>query len=94
MVGIRTFVRTEVPTVIDAARAGSTSELATAVRHRRKALGLRQEEVADLAGCSERFVYSLERGKPSVQLGKTLDVLRVLGLGLAVVPGTGTVTER
>jgi y4mF family transcriptional regulator len=67
--------------------------LAAAVRRRRVALGLRQEEVADLAGCSERFVYSLERGKSTVQLAKTLDVLRVLGLGLAVVPGTGTVTE-
>jgi HTH-type transcriptional regulator/antitoxin HipB len=66
--------------------------LAAAVRGRRTALGLRQEEVADLAGCSERFVYSLERGKLTVQLAKALDVLRVLGLGLAVVPGTGTVT--
>lgn len=66
--------------------------LARAVRSRRQALGLRQEEVADLAGCSERFVYSLERGKLTVQLAKTLDVLRVLGLGLAVVPGAGTVT--
>jgi len=67
--------------------------LAHAVRRRRVALGLRQEEVADLAGCSERFVYSLEQGKSTAQLGKTLDVLRVLGLGLAVVPGAGTITE-
>ena len=67
--------------------------LAQAVRRRREALGLRQEELADLADCSERFVYALERGKPSVQLAKTLDVLRVLGLGLAVGAGSGTVTD-
>ena len=67
------------------------SELGTAVARRRRSLGLRQKEVADLAGCSERFVYSLERGKPSVQLAKVLDVLGVLGLGLEVVPGSGTI---
>jgi HTH-type transcriptional regulator / antitoxin HipB len=66
--------------------------LARAVRRRREALRLRQEEVADLAGCSERFVYMLERGKASVQLAKTLDVLGVLGLGLEVVVGSGVIT--
>jgi HTH-type transcriptional regulator / antitoxin HipB len=69
-----------------------TSELAELVRARRRTLGLRQQEVADLAGCSERFVLSLERGKTSVQLAKVLDVLRVLGLGLEVGPGNGTIT--
>ncbi len=66
--------------------------LAAQVRARRRALGLSQQEVADLAGCSERFVYSLEGGKASVQLGKVLDVLGALGLGLDVGPGRGTVT--
>jgi y4mF family transcriptional regulator len=63
------------------------------VRARRRTLGLSQGELADLAGCSERFVYSLEQGKTSVHLGKVLDVLGVLGLGLAVGPGNGTVTR-
>ena len=67
--------------------------LALAARQRREALGLRQEEVADLAGCSERFVWALERGKATVQLAKTLDVLGVLGLELAIRPGSGTVTS-
>ena len=67
------------------------ASLAAQVRARRKTLGLRQEELADLAGCSERFVYSLEQGKSTVQLAKTLDVLRVLGFDLEVVPGHGTV---
>jgi y4mF family transcriptional regulator len=67
--------------------------LAGQARARRQALGLSQAEVADLAGCSERFVYSLEHGKASVHLGKVLDVLGVLGLGLEVGPGSGTVTR-
>ncbi len=59
--------------------------LGGAVRARRRRLGLRQEELADLAGCSERFVHTLETGKQTVRLDKVLDVLAVLGLDLAVV---------
>jgi len=66
--------------------------LVAQVRARRRSLGVSQEEVADLAGCSERFVYSLEHGKATVQLGKVLDVLGALGLGLEVGAGRGTIT--
>lgn len=68
-------------------------ELGAAVRERRKRLALRQEELAELAACSTRFVHTLEAGKASVRLDKVLDVLRVLGLGLVVTRGTGTVVE-
>ncbi len=69
-------------------------ELAATARARRKALGLRQAELADLAGCSERFVYTLERAKGSLRLDKVLDVLDVLGLGLDVGVGPGGVRAR
>ena len=61
-----------------------TEVLARSIRSRRKDLGLTQEEVADLAGCSVRFVGFLEAAKPSVQLDKVVAVLGVLGLELAV----------
>jgi len=61
--------------------------LATIARRRRRALELTQAELADLADCSERFVYMLERGKGTVQLAKVLDVLHALGLTLVVEPG-------
>jgi Helix-turn-helix len=41
----------------------SDGALATEVRARRIPLKLRQEELADLAGVSERFVYALEKGR-------------------------------
>lgn len=63
----------------------SMAGLAGVVRARRKALGLRQAEVADLAGCSERFVHTVENGKASLRLDKLLHVLEVLGLDLVVV---------
>lgn len=56
--------------------------LGLAVRHARKAGGLTQAELAGLAGTGPRFVSELERGKSSVELGKVLDVLAVLGLRL------------
>lgn len=61
--------------------------LATEVRVRRTQLKLRQEELADLAGVSERFVYALENGKQSVQLDKLLAVLNALGLHLEIHRG-------
>jgi y4mF family transcriptional regulator len=57
-------------------------------RDRRRALGLRQDELADLAGVSIRFIHSLEHGKPTLQLDKLLNVLEVLGLDLQVVART------
>lgn len=53
---------------------------------RRRELGLRQLDVAELAGVSERFVRLLESGKESVRLDKVIPVLEVLGLRLALLP--------
>ena len=63
--------------------------LAATVRARRQRLGLRQEELADLAGCSTRFVHTVENGKDTLRLDKLLDLLGVLGLELALRPGRG-----
>lgn len=52
------------------------------VRARRKVLGLRQEELAELAGVSVRFVRSLEHGKSTVRIDKLVAVLQALGLEL------------
>ena len=72
---------------------GKLSGLADAVRERRLALGLRQTDLAELAGCSPRFVHTVEQGKSTVRLDKLLDVLEVLGLGLDVVPGHGDINR-
>lgn len=71
--------------------AGRVSGLAQAVRERREELGLRQVEVADLPGCSQRFLHTVEHGKDSLRLDKVLDVLEVLGLELRVGPGRGRI---
>lgn len=61
---------------------GSIKALGADVRERRRALGLLQEDLADLAGTSARFIGSLENGKPTVRLDKVVAVLDALGLEL------------
>lgn len=51
---------------------------------RRKDLRLRQRDLAELAGVSERFVRELEAGKPSVRLDAVGKVLAALGLELVL----------
>ena len=65
----------------------SAESFGAAVRARRRHLHLGQEELAELAGVSERFVYALETGKRSVQLDKVLAVLSALGLHLELHRG-------
>jgi y4mF family transcriptional regulator len=55
------------------------------VRTRRRELNLRQADLAELAGCSTRFIHALEHDKPSLLLDKVADVLAVLGLRFDVV---------
>lgn len=72
-------------------RASEQAVWGREIRRRRLELGLRQDELAALAGVSPRFVHTLEQGKPTVRLDKMLAVLRQLGLDLVLEPGTGAI---
>ncbi len=61
------------------------SDIAARVKHTRRALKLRQAELAAAAGVGVRFLIELEAGKPTVQLGKTLAVLNALGLDCSLI---------
>ncbi len=63
--------------------------LGTAVRTRRRELGLLQSDLADLAGVSERFVREVEHDKSSVRLDKLEQLLDALGLRLEVTRRAG-----
>ena len=62
--------------------------VAAEVRARRARLGLTQQELADMAGVSERFVRFVEQGKPSVQLDSLTAILETLGLELRLATRT------
>lgn len=53
------------------------------LRERRKALGLRQEDVILATGVGRRYLIELEAGKPTARLGPALMVARLLGIVLA-----------
>ena len=55
-------------------------ELGRIVKQERKAMGLTQADLALTSGTGTRFISDLESGKPTCQIGKTLTVLKTLGL--------------
>lgn len=52
------------------------------IRKVRKELNVTQKDLALTAGTGLRFIIDLENGKPTCQIGKTLQVLQVLGIQL------------
>lgn len=64
----------------------SAEELGHCVRAQRKAQGATQAEFASLCGVGIRFISELENGKPTMELGKVLQVLKCLGLEVSVRP--------
>jgi HTH-type transcriptional regulator / antitoxin HipB len=70
----------------------TSAALGRLVRERRRALVLKQLDVAGLSNTGNRFIVELEQGKPTVQLQKVLDVLDLLGLEVVVRPKAGART--
>ena len=67
-------------------RTPTPAEIGDIVRSTRKAAGLRQDELAGAAGVGLRFIVDLEAGKPTAQIGKTLQVLATLGCSVEITP--------
>lgn len=65
------------------------TSLSATLRERRATLRLNQVDVAELAGCSTRFVHAAEAGKTTLRLDKLIAVLDALGLDLAVQLASG-----
>ena len=58
--------------------------LGLVIRAVRKASDIRQDDLAGPHGVSPRFASELERGKPTVQLGKVLQLLNSLGIQMTL----------
>ncbi len=65
----------------------TTAQLGAVIRARRRELGVTQKDLAMTSGTGLRFIIDLEKGKPTCQTGKMLQVLQALGLDLAVGGG-------
>ena len=62
----------------------SVEELGAAIRTRRKELHYTQAFLAEFTGFSVSFISDVERGKATAEIGKTLQLLMILGLDLSV----------
>lgn len=61
------------------------SDIAEFVRARRRANGLTQRELAELAGVGVRLVSEVERAKPTLRLSSVDAVLAVFGCRVGIV---------
>ena len=62
----------------------SVEELGEAIRTRRKELHYTQAFLAEFTWFSVSFISDVERGKATAEIGKTLQLLMILGLDLSV----------
>ena len=60
----------------------AVKDLGNIVRNRRKEMNLTQADLSGIAKVGNRFIVDLENGKETIQLGKTLKVIKWLGIEL------------
>jgi transcriptional regulator with XRE-family HTH domain len=71
--------------VLDSKASRAGLAFGSLIRGRRKALKMRQDQLALATGVGRRFLIDLEAGKPSCQLGRSLLVAEALGLAPAEI---------
>jgi len=59
-------------------------QLGQLVRKFRKAQGLTQEQLAAACGVGTRFIRELEQGKESCHMGKSMQVVGMLGMQILI----------
>jgi HTH-type transcriptional regulator / antitoxin HipB len=62
----------------------TATDIGQVVRAQRQSQGLRQTDLAGIGNTGNRLIVDIEKGKPTVQLQKVLDVLELLGLEVTV----------
>lgn len=63
-------------------------QLGAAIRARRRQLKVTQKDLAMTCGTGLRFIIDLEKGKPTCQIGKILQVVQALGLKFLITHST------
>jgi transcriptional regulator with XRE-family HTH domain len=71
----------------------AASAFASLIRTRRKAMKMRQDQLALVTGVGRRFLIDLEAGKSSCQLGRSLLVAEGVGLRLLDILRSGALPQ-
>lgn len=72
------------PSTLISAHIRTSQELGEFIKQYRTAQKILQADIVGLANTGNRFVVDLEKGKPTLQLQKVLDVLDLIGLEVIV----------
>ena len=67
-----------------------TARLAKVLRSVRRERGFTQADLADRAGVSRSWLIEFESGKPTVEVGKVMSVVRALGVCVEIASPTRT----
>ena len=59
-------------------------DIGRTIRERRSMLNIRQEDLADIAGISERTLREIEKGAANPELNSLLKLCEVLGLEIKI----------
>jgi transcriptional regulator with XRE-family HTH domain len=71
----------------------AASAFGALIRSRRKALKMRQDQLALVTGVGRRFLIDLEAGKASCQLGRSLLVAEAVGLRPSDIPASSGTSQ-
>lgn len=63
-------------------KISTPAELGDQIRHRRKAHGLSQDDLARLVPTSQKWVSEVENGKATAAIGQVMRLLSVLGISI------------
>lgn len=61
-----------------------SKSLGQSIRERRKELGYTQKYLSEYTGLSITFISQLERGKPTAEIEKIIQLIHILGMDLMV----------
>lgn len=61
-----------------------SKSLGQSIRARRKELGYTQKYLSEYTGLSITFISQLERGKPTAEIEKTIQLIYILGMDLMI----------
>ncbi len=67
-------------------KISTPEDIGRIIRFKRKEINIRQEIAAGMAGVGTKFLSQLENGKETAEIGKTLQVLRKMGLEIYIFP--------
>jgi len=65
-------------------RIFETNDIGSLIKQKRKKLNMTQPQLAAVSGVGVRFISDLENGKTTIQIGKVLGILHVLGLDVYI----------